>query len=231
MNEDSGEIMIGEEEDTEALAIAEQSNMLENENKSKKKSKKGVFNREWLKVVEYQPFLKEYKLDASQATCITCNQHFSIHYRGKADIDNHMKTKKHQNNMKSFNINRQLITKTIKPSKEKDEVSAAEGVLTFHGVKHGHSYLSQQRLTNVCKTIFSSSLVANSLSCARTKSTSIVLNVLSPYFTHKLFEDLKEFYYYSLMYDASNKGNIKGYPFCVQFLSTIGVKKDCFFFY
>jgi hypothetical protein len=74
MNEDLHEIMIDEEEDTEALATAEQSNIQKNENKSKKKSKKGAFNREWFKVVEYQPFLKEYKLDASQATYIACNQ-------------------------------------------------------------------------------------------------------------------------------------------------------------
>ena len=74
MNEDLHEIMIDEEEDTEALATAKQSNILKNENKSKKKSKKGAFNREWFKVVEYQPFLKEYKLDASQATYIACNQ-------------------------------------------------------------------------------------------------------------------------------------------------------------
>ena len=176
-------------------------------------------------MVEYQSFLKEYKLDQSQATCIACNQQFSIHYRGKSDIDNHIKTKRHQNNMKSFNINQQLITKTIKPSKEKDEIAAAEGVLTCHGVKHGHSYLSQQCLTNVCKTIFSSSSVASSLSCTRTKSTSIALNVLSPYFTHRLIDKLKISHYYSLMYDASNKGNIKVYPFCVQFLSSTRMKK------
>ncbi|CAF4788034.1 unnamed protein product, partial [Rotaria sp. Silwood1] len=56
---------------------------------------------------------------------------------------------------------------------EKDEIAAAECTLLYHGVKHGHSYLSQQCLTNVCKTTFASSTVANSLSCARTKSTSI----------------------------------------------------------
>ena len=56
-------------------------------------------------MVEYQSFLKEYKLDQSQATCIACNQQFSIHYRGKADIE---------------------------AIKKKDEIAAAEGVLTYH---------------------------------------------------------------------------------------------------
>ncbi|CAF4165969.1 unnamed protein product [Rotaria sp. Silwood2] len=191
----------------------------------KKEIEKGVFNREWLKISEYQVFLKEYKFDSSQATCVVCNQQFSIHYRGKADIDNHMKTQKHEKNMKSYNVNQQLITDTIKPSKEKDEICSAEAVLVVHGVKHGHSYVAQQCLTNVSKTIFSSSTVANHLSCGRTKSTSIALNVLAPYFTRCLLDDLKQSLYYSLHFDASNKGNTKEYPFCVQFLSSSGVKK------
>jgi hypothetical protein len=40
----------------------------------RKNRKKGAFNREWFNVAEYQPFLKEYKLDASQATYIACNE-------------------------------------------------------------------------------------------------------------------------------------------------------------
>ena len=182
-----------------------------------------------MKIDEYKQFLKEYKYDSSQATCIVCNQQFSVHYRGKADIDNHIKTQKHQNNLKSFNVNKQLITTTMKRSREKDEIAAAEGTLVYHGVKHGHSYLSQQCLTNVCKTIFASSTVASNLSCARTKSRSIVLNVLSPCFTQLLLDDLKKSFYFSLLYDASNKGNTKVFPFCVQFLSATGVKKGLFF--
>ncbi|CAF1150096.1 unnamed protein product [Adineta steineri] len=193
--------------------------------RKKRRLKKGVFNREWLKMSEYQMFLKEYKFDSTQATCAACNQQFSIHYRGKTDIDNHMKTQKHQNNIKSFNINQQLITDTIKPSREKDEICAAEAVLVYHGVKHGHSYVSQQCLTNVCKIIFSSSTIANKLSCGRTKATSIALNVLAPYFTRCLLDDLKKSFYYSLHFDASNKGNTKLYPFCIQYLSSSGVKK------
>ncbi|CAF3184543.1 unnamed protein product [Rotaria sp. Silwood2] len=147
-----------EEDKLEILAI-EKSPASAGVEQKKKKLKKGVFNREWLKISEYQVFLKEYKFDSSQATCVVCNQQFSIHYRGKADIDNHMKTKKHEKNMKSYNVNQQLITDTIKPSKEKDEICAAEAVLVFHGVKHGHPYVAQQCLTDACKTIFSSSTI------------------------------------------------------------------------
>jgi len=61
-----------------------------------------------------------------------------------------------------------------------------------------------------------------------TKSTPIVLNFGSSCFTYELLEDSKESYFYSLTYDASNKGNMKVYPFFVQFLSTTGVKKGFF---
>ncbi len=98
----------------------------------------------------------------------------------------------------------------------------------YYSVKHGHSYLAQQCLANVCKTIFSSSPIATNLSCARTNSTSIALNVLVPCFTQNLLNDLKKSFHYSLLYDAGNKGNTKVYPFCVQFLSFTGVKKDIF---
>ncbi len=131
-----------EEDNLEVLAV-EKSSVSSGVEQKKKKLKKGVFNKQWLKIIEYQPFLKEYKFDSSQATCVVCNQQFSLHYRGKADIDNHMKNQKHQKNMKSYNVNQQLITDTIKPSKEKDEVCAAEAILVYHGVKHGHSYVAQ----------------------------------------------------------------------------------------
>jgi hypothetical protein len=221
---DTNDDYVVQDEDNEELVTTE-SPTSSTDKSNKKKLKKGVFNREWLKITEYELFLKEYKNDATKATCIACNQQFSIHYRGKTDIDHHIRTQKHQNNFKSFNINRQLITTTMKPTKEKDEVSAAEAVLVYHGVKHGHSYLSQQCLVNVCKTIFSSSTIANQLSCGRTKSTFIALNVLAPCFTDNLINELKNAFYYSLMYDASNKGNVKMFPFCVQFLSVIGVRK------
>jgi hypothetical protein len=229
MNEDDDECVTENEENIDVEITSEKQQMPSDGGKSKKrKSKKGVFNKEWLKMVEYQHFLKEYKSDPSQATCVACNRQFSVHYRGKADVDNHMKTQKHQNSMKSFDINRQLITKTMKPTTDKDEISAAEGVFVYHGVKHAHSYLAQQWLTKVCKTIFPSSLSANNLSCARTKARSIAVNVFAPYFTYDLISDLKKSLYYCLMYDASNKGNMKLYPFCVQFLSSIGVKKGMF---
>ncbi|CAF1285731.1 unnamed protein product, partial [Rotaria sp. Silwood1] len=100
------------------------------------------------------------------------------------------------------------------------------GTFVYHGVKHGHSYTSQQCTINLVKTLFeSSSTVAKSLSCAKTKSRAIACNVLAPYFTRKILDEVLEARFYSISFDASNKGNTKTYPFVVQYFSDIDVKK------
>ncbi|CAF1359389.1 unnamed protein product [Rotaria magnacalcarata] len=187
-----------------------------------KQEKKGVFRCEWL--TEFN-FLKEYKPDKSKATCIACNSQFSVHYGGKTDVVQHSKSKQHKTNMLTFSVDRQLITTTMKPTREKEEVAATEATLVYHGVKHRISYVAQQCTTNVLKILFASSPIAKSLSCAKTKASAIATDILAPYFTHVVLEEIKNAFYYSLSYDASNKGNLKAYPFCIQYFSNIGVKR------
>ncbi|CAF4928518.1 unnamed protein product [Rotaria sp. Silwood1] len=69
------------------------------------------------------------KKDPTKVVCIACNEQFSIHHGGKNDIDQHTKSKKHINSMKSFSVNRQLITSMIKPNKEGEETAVAEGII------------------------------------------------------------------------------------------------------
>ena len=61
------------------------------------------------------------------------------------------------------------------------------------------------------------------MSCGKTKARAIACNVLGPYFTHKVIDELLKAQYYSLSVDASNKGNCKMFPFAVQYFSEIGV--------
>ena len=64
--------------------------------------------------------------------------------------------------------------------------------------------------------LFASSPIAKSLSCAKTKASAIATDVLAPYFTHVVMEEIKNAFYYSLSYNASNKGNLKAFPFAVN---------------
>ncbi len=157
---------------------------------------------------------------------MACNCQFSVHYGGKNDVVQHSKTKQHSRNMLTFSIDRELITTAMKPIREKDEIAAAEATLVYHGVRHGISYLAQQCTTDVLKILFSSSSITKYLSCAKTTAAAIATNVLAPYFTDIVLKEIKFAFYYSLAFDASNKGNLKIYPFCVQYFSHVGVKKD-----
>lgn len=113
----------------------------------------------------------------------------------------------------------------ITPEHELDKISAAEGVFVFHGVKHGHSYRSQKCTTDLVRYVFESSSVAKSMSCGKTKARSIACNVLGPYFTNQIVNDLLIARFYSLSVDASNKGTCKTFPFAVQYFSEIGVSR------
>ena len=163
--------------------------------KDKQEKRKGVFQPEWL--TEFK-FLKEYKPDRSQITCMACNIQFSVHYGGKNDVIQYSKTKQHLKKVSTFSVDRQLITTAIKPMREKDEVAAVEATLVYHGVQHRISYLVQQCTTDVLKILFSSSPIAKSLSCAKTKASAIATDVLAPYFTDIVLKEIKYAFYYSL---------------------------------
>ncbi len=75
----------------------------------------------------------------------------------------------HKSSMKSFE-NKCLLAQFMTPENELDKISAAECVLVFHGVKHNHSYRSQQCTTDLARSIFASSSVAKSISSGKTKA-------------------------------------------------------------
>ncbi|CAF4839157.1 unnamed protein product [Rotaria sp. Silwood1] len=69
MNEGDDDISVEENEDPAVLASPE-----------------ALETSSFLNLVEYKSFLKEHKHVSSQASCIVCNQQFSVHYRGLVDL-------------------------------------------------------------------------------------------------------------------------------------------------
>ncbi|CAM4829141.1 unnamed protein product [Rotaria magnacalcarata] len=118
-----------------------------------------------------------------------------------------------------------FLTQFITPERELDKISAAECVLVFHEVKHGHSYRSQDCTVDLIRTIFESLSLAKSISCGDTKARAIACNVLGPYLTTIIIDDLLKARFYSLSGDASNKGSCKTFPLAVQYFSEIGVSR------
>jgi hypothetical protein len=158
-------------------------------------------------------------------TCIACNNQFSVHYGGKNDVLQHSKSKQHLINILTFSLDRELITTKMKPNCEKDEVAAAEATLVYNSIRHRISYLAQQCTNDVLRILFDSSSIAKYIACGTAKAAAIATDVLAPYFTDLVLKEIQNAFYYSFSFDASTKGSLKFYPFCVQYFSDLGVKK------
>ncbi len=65
---------------------------------------------------------------------MACNSQLIVHYGGKSDVVQHSKAKQHSTKMLTFSMDRHLITTTMKPIREKDEIVAGEATMVHHDV-------------------------------------------------------------------------------------------------
>ena len=92
------------------MSSTSQDEVIEIPNSSSSSSKvnkryQSKFKKEWLSHSYFSTFLRECKTDQTKALCITCNLQFSIKNSGLGDINNHIRTKKHQECTKSAAAN------------------------------------------------------------------------------------------------------------------------------
>ncbi|CAF4109262.1 unnamed protein product [Rotaria sp. Silwood2] len=114
----------------------------------------------------------------------------------------------------------------IPHSTELTKLVAAEITLVYHGIRHGHSYLSQACTADVSKKLFQDSTVGKNLTCGRTKACEIAANVLAPFMTSQITEMINKSGFYSLSFDASNKGHKKMFPFVVNYFTVRGIERS-----
>lgn len=120
---------------------------------STSKKKKGVFRKDWLSIDRYSVWLQEINHDSTKARCKACLKTVSVHCDGKSAVEKHMTSYTHKKSMKTFENNSALV-QFITPERELDKIAATECVLVFHGVKHGHSYRSQECTTDLIRNVF-----------------------------------------------------------------------------
>ncbi|CAF1281431.1 unnamed protein product [Rotaria magnacalcarata] len=150
---------------------------------------KRSFRKEWLFIDQYLSWLQAIDHDSTKARCKACLKTFSVHSDGKSALGKHLTSHVHKKSMKSLN-NNCSVTKFITPERELDKISAAECILVFHEVKHGHSYRCQDCTVDIIRTIFELSSLAKSMSCGKTKVRAIACNILGSYFTTIIIDDL-----------------------------------------
>lgn len=175
-----------------------------------------VFRDIWMKDEEW---LKPSVNNVHKAFCKYCNKEFSIAHGGKSDVTQHCQGAEHKKNKITVASSSSLKSFfTVKNSAESDKLAFAELTLVFHTVKHNLSYNSMDCGHKLFPKLFEDSKIATKVSCGRTKAESILKNVLCPMFCEQVVNDLKD-NYFSISTDASNKGNRKFHPVCVQYFT------------
>ncbi|XP_055913202.1 uncharacterized protein LOC129946862 [Eupeodes corollae] len=178
--------------------------------------RKCIFNNDLQK--KYPMFEQLDTNDQHIVFCATCNSSFSVAYKGKRDLDQHLLTEKHKKNIKSASSCKKVKDFLIsRNSKFDDQVSAAEGALAYHTVVHHFGFRSVDCSHKFLKSILPDSKIAQHISSARTKTEAIVINVLAPLSLNCVLDDIKDTKYLSISTDASNHGVQKIFPILLQY--------------
>lgn len=142
-----------------------------------------------------------------------------------------MNSIKHKRMIQNINSN-QLLTIFIpqENSAENFKVAIAEMSQIYHSVSHHHSYLSMDCGIKLNSKIYDDSKLSKKIHCGRTKSESIVKNVLAPKSIEMVLQEMCSDKYsfhlpFSIAIDASNKGNRKFFPIAVRYFHpVIGIR-------
>ncbi|CAM4758191.1 unnamed protein product [Rotaria magnacalcarata] len=154
------------------------------------------------------------------AHCSICKSNFSISNGGVYLINRHIEFANHKRFAEiQAKKNSRSICDFIPPSSALTKLTAAELSLVYHGVRHGYSYISQSCTVDLLKKIFNESEIGQNISCGKTKARELSVNVLAPFFTSKLIQQIAQSSFYSLSFDGSNKGTIKMFPFIINYFT------------
>lgn len=167
---------------------------------------------------EFPMFIKS-KLEGD-IECLTCgNAIINIANKGRSAITQHIKSEKHQKNIRSVSKSVPLPqTFPLKDSQESYLISAVEATLAFHTVYHHFSFKSTDCSNRLMAKLFEDSKIASKVQCSKTKTQAIVDNVLAPYSLEVVQDILNdEVRFVGVSTDGSNFGNKKVFPVLVQY--------------
>ena len=112
--------------------------------------------------------------------------------------------------------------RNLKFSSEEQELAAAEGTFAYHMIQHNHSFRSMDCTGKLIKKNYDPKFA---MAC--TKSEAIVVNVLNPYISKTVVDDINESNFVSLAFDTSNHNNIKLAPVLIRhFKPSSGIKTE-----
>lgn len=119
------------------------------------------------------PFIKG-KGENVESTICLCK--FFISHGGRADIVNHVKTKKHK-----------IALETTSCSNVTSFLSTQEVTLVYHTAVHNHSFQSMDCTSDIVNKIFN-----NKFKCSQTKCKAIITHCIAPHAKKQIDNELKE---------------------------------------
>jgi hypothetical protein len=136
------------------------------------------------------PFLKEDQ-QMGKLLCSICKSQFSIQHGGRSDIPQHIKKRKHAIAAETKSCSKKITSYFTKETitDECKHIADGEGLFAFHTIKHNHSFRSMDCTSSVIRRLHE-----ENFSFGRTKCGSIVVNVLAPFATQQIFEELEKCY-------------------------------------
>ena len=81
-------------------------------------------------------------------------------HKGNGNLNTHLKSEKHRKAIRGAVASTRTTNYFVTAGKCEDEITAAEGTLAFHAVKHHHSFFSMNCTSVLLKKIFPDSNVA-----------------------------------------------------------------------
>ena len=119
--------------------------------------------------------------DASEAECMTCRAgtYVSVANKGGSDLEAHVHSAKHKTAARGESSSSKVTDFFV--SKTDTSVTAAEGTLAFHTIKHHNSYRSMDCTSGLLRKVFPDSVTAQKIPSAE-------------YITCTLFRSLTQLY-------------------------------------
>lgn len=154
------------------------------------------------------PFLTSDPKNEFNGMCLTCRCAFSIKTGGRSRINEHIKTKKHNDAVKAVKNCNQLDEFFSDNLTTQAQATAAKELgYTYHVATHGISYNSTNCSSSLFQTLFD-----KNYRCKSTKTAALVKNVIAPIITSQVKQDIEKMSFITLMTDASNRQDVKLLP-------------------
>ncbi|XP_023968915.2 uncharacterized protein LOC101952564 isoform X4 [Chrysemys picta bellii] len=183
------------------------------------------FKDKWLQLPAYRNWLMKASEDSGY--CSICCVQFTVKFDSVKAIKHHAETPGHK-----IKVRAQVRSSTIDQffvkadTSEEQHMCTAELLLTYHGVKHQHSYHSQDCGSMLYRSIFTDSKIASKIHCGRTKVEALIENVLAPHSLKMVVQDIGSTPF-SIAMDASNKGSTKLFPVAVRYFTKDKGSRTC----